>query len=455
MLNSSAFSHSHHRSICPLYPASAPRLLTRLTPFKLTAVLLAFFSAGCATKQLQSDFSDFSEAYANNMNWQMLLNLARLDQGHPAYFMAIGEVRLNRGQSASLSASGNRTRNTTEVTAAAVSRTVAGALGGNTHASIGATANPSFLFIPINSEEAARQLLSPISIEVFNTLYQQGWPVDQLLRVLVERIEVEFREDDTTRRVILVNSPTRGSPDSFARFLRVCEIIRSLQNEGGINLVAEEKFTPLSPALVPTVTNKELMDAADRGRVWRPVSTDAWQLGTLSTGFRFQTDVQILATVLRRYESNPHGHADRSLRNLELVLNATVGSTLEATSSREGYPARSVLILRSFRNVLEAVAQEQRAFDALLLDPNFSNQIPPTQRRPVLRTDWTESPLTPAAELLAVNYAGRRYQIADPIGLPTELATRWNRDVFRLLVNLSSQVTVDITRFQRQVLEIN
>jgi hypothetical protein len=31
----------------------------------------------------------------------------------------------------------------------------------------------------------------------------------------------------------------------------------------------------------------------------------------------------------------------------------------------------------------------------------------------------------------------------------------WNRDVFRLMVALSSQVTVDISKFQRQVLELS
>jgi len=74
----------------------------------------------------------------------------------------------------------------------------------------------------------------------------------------------------------------------------------------------------------------------------------------------------------------------------------------------------------------------------------------------VLQLDWqgVDTPLaSPAVQL---DYAGHHYQITDPaVGPAVNADSRWNRDVFRLLVNLSSQVTVDITKFQRQVLEVN
>jgi hypothetical protein len=62
----------------------------------LLTALAALALSACATRQLAPDFAAISDAYAENMNRQMLLNLARLDQGHPAYFMAIGEVRVAR-----------------------------------------------------------------------------------------------------------------------------------------------------------------------------------------------------------------------------------------------------------------------------------------------------------------------------------------------------------------------
>src|ERR1700740_1201663 len=75
--------------------ARPPRLILR----SALAMLLLLVPA-CVTRQLEPDFSAFSTAYARDMNWQMLLNLARLDQGHPAYFMALGELRIPRTHSA-------------------------------------------------------------------------------------------------------------------------------------------------------------------------------------------------------------------------------------------------------------------------------------------------------------------------------------------------------------------
>lgn len=109
------------------------------------------------------------------MNWQMLLNLARLDQGHPAYFMAIGEIRLGRNQSAGGSLAATSSHTTSNTVAAAVSNTVTNVLSGTLAPNATTSANPTFVFIPLNSEETAKRLLSPISIDVFNTLYQQGW----------------------------------------------------------------------------------------------------------------------------------------------------------------------------------------------------------------------------------------------------------------------------------------
>jgi hypothetical protein len=419
----------------------------------LSAAAAGVLLTSCATKQLERDFATFSSDYASDMNWQMLLNLARLDHGHPAYFMAVGEIRLDRSQTSSLNMSGNTSHTTGRTVAAAVSNTVTNVLGGTVTPGGSINASPKFVFIPINSEEAARQLLAPISIDAFNMLYQQGWPVDQLLRVLVERIEVELRNDDgTTEHIVLTNSPLRGAPESFARFLRVCEIVRELQKAGGLGLVAEERFTPLTNGELANVTPKDLLDASDKGRVWRRTA-DGWQLGTTRTAYRFRARSEIVDDVISRFARRSDPDYDASLRNLHAVFEATVTSAPMDAEGRRGGGTRSLLVLRSFRSVLEAVAQEQRAMEVLLRNPEFARSVPPRQLRPVLKTVWgSEGEFAePAAEL---TYAKVRYRVTDAEGAAGELDGRWNRDVFRLLVQLSSQVTVDITKFQRQVLEV-
>jgi len=419
-------------------------------------VLSSLLLTSCVTRQLDRDFATFSADYATDMNWQMLLNLARLDHGHPAYFMAVGEIRLDRNMSAQTQLSGNSTRTTGNVVASAVTNTVSNVLGASIAPGVSASASPKFVFIPLNGEETARQLLAPISIDAFNMLYQQGWPADQLLRVLVERIEVDLRHDDKVESIVLFNSPTRGSPESFARFLRACEIVRELQKAGGLSLIAEERFVPASQAEVAAISAKEMLEAADKSRAWqRTPQGNAWQLGAIRTSYRFRANQEIVDTVLGRFRTQSEPDNSAFIPNLQAVIESTVTTDHQDPAAPRGTPTRSVLILRSFRSMLEAVAQEQRAMAQLVNDADFTRLVPPRQLRPVLRTDWGDAKQEFAAPAIALTYAQRNYQITDPVaGGPESLEHRWNRDVFRLLVQLSSQVTVDITKFQRQVLEL-
>jgi hypothetical protein len=111
---------------------------------------------------------------------------------------------------------------------------------------------------------------------------------------------------------------------------------------------------------------------------------------------------------------------------------------------------------------MESVASEQVAFEALdKSDTNFAIVVPDFERRPILQMMWTNKPTTLEPPLETVYYANKTYQITDPVVdsqnpvATLNPAATWNRDVFRLLVDLSSQVTVDITKFQRQVLELD
>jgi hypothetical protein len=456
--------------------------LHRLRPCAVSVLGLLF--AGCVTRQLEPDFATFSEAYAHDLNWQMLLNLARLDQGHPAYFMAIGEIRIGRSQSGSLNAAGTSNHTTGQTVTTAVSRTVSNVLSGTLTPNGAINTSPTFVFIPINSEEASRQLLSPISIDVFNTLYEQGWPVDQLLRVLVERIELEQPDG---KHIVLTNSPTRAaSPDSFTRFLRACEMVRELQQRGGLQLLVEE-------VEIPSVVSAERAESPDKNQSGRrggisgetALKTSAGVAGgesgassdaanhkrkTETEGatkrriYRFSPNPLVLEAVLDEFGQDPRYVTDNALANFREVFHSTltVGSGTTVDSAHDAAGRRvphSTLVLRSFRNVLDAVAQEQRAFDALAQQnpTGFLGQIPRRQQQPVLRTDWSGKAESKKLlhPVISLTYAGNSYQITDDANRDiTSLDARWNRDVFRLLIDLSSQVTVDITKFQRQVLEL-
>ena len=168
----------------------------------------------------------------------------------------------------------------------------------------------------------------------------------------------------------------------------------------------------------------------------------------------------------------------------------------------------SRLVLRSLIGVMAAAAQEQTFYDAMAesgLDPyvhmerddliqsihrglqssqgllpqqedpaylarvrsvsgtelKFSDLVPPLERLPILRLTWPSYVKPPVAHSsayakeygLGLSYKGRDYVVADvePDAVnPNEFSKEnetWNRDVFRLINELSSQVSVDISKF--------
>ena len=60
---------------------STGRDLTRLARGVVVSVV-AFVLTGCGGAVLKKDYEDFAASYADSSNGQMLMNLARRDQGH-------------------------------------------------------------------------------------------------------------------------------------------------------------------------------------------------------------------------------------------------------------------------------------------------------------------------------------------------------------------------------------
>jgi hypothetical protein len=500
-----------------------------------------FLLASCAAPTMRNQFRNYNEAYADSLNQQMLLNLARLQNGHPAYYLAIGLIdnRYTFSSQTSAGATGSYTdaKTTTQNTptsatglasfpARVVSTVLTSIFGGSLGEQATVTSNPEFQFIPINNEIAARQVLEPIATDVFLQLYQQGYPIDQLLRIMIERIETPRLPDG--EHLVLVNSPTCGTPFYYERFLRACAILRTLQMHGCLSLEAGNKTERVgtvsfgksgSPApggvgsggvgsggkggagaeaASADPAPKDFFDAEDKGMVL--TNTDrGWQLyrrravpdfflkgvqeaagtnlafltGLLVSGVPFdpaqlseekRVDLAGLVNLITRSmdlvktNQTVPGLNDYKADDFQAITNvimALSGGISIQTDVGTDDNASTRLVLRSFNRTMEAVATEQSGFAALpAVDPQFARVVPAIEQRPILQLIWTnKTALLPPLE--TIDYAKKTYQITDPVLGPLDPAASWNRDVFRLIVDLSSQVTVDISKFQRQVLELN
>ena len=209
----------------------------RITPAACTMlallILCVSFLSGCAARALRTDYKSYENSYAESSNRQMLLNLARLSEHHPTYFFKMGQITTNYRYQANFS--GNGTYSPTGYPA--------GAGGGGTPGGL-YEKDPGFSFVPVNDDATARQLLQPMPAELFYVLFQQGWRVDQLMRLMVDHIE--YKPDPKSDAVHTIrNVASKANLKDYLTFLRISALAYHLQRRGHLIFSADQKFQPV------------------------------------------------------------------------------------------------------------------------------------------------------------------------------------------------------------------
>jgi hypothetical protein len=209
--------------------------------------------AGCGPRRLRTDFTGYEKAYAETSNRELLLNLARLEKREPTYFFKIGTIQSTYKMAANVSGNGAYTVQSTNP--------MVGAPSGGGTPGITYENDPIFTFIPVNDETNAQYLIQPIPAATFYSLYEEGWRVDQLFRLMVDRIELTVPKGNSCEVYIYRNVPppmyknpdgtmdTTYSRDSemlsqYSTFLRVSAILYTLQKHGDLVLSATNDFVP-------------------------------------------------------------------------------------------------------------------------------------------------------------------------------------------------------------------
>lgn len=267
---------------------------------RLVVVPLALFSfalSGCGPRRVRADFTGYENSYANTSNREVLLNLARLAHHDPTYFFKLGQISSTYQMQAGVSGI------IQNVPPSGSSYQVPGGSGTPT---VGYQNYSAFNFIPVSDQTTATLLLQPVSEDVFYNLYQQGWRVDQLFRLLVDRIEIELPVDpnDPKQGCRVEVIPNEPPPDYFAssgyslsprllsryvEFLRVSAIVYALQRHGFLQITGSDTFVPVdrNGKLTTPPTGKDMTTAAASGEVWE-LKDGTWLLGKKALRPRFQ-----------------------------------------------------------------------------------------------------------------------------------------------------------------------
>ena len=486
-----------------LKPRQLRPISRAMSAVALTAILLPL--TACGPKRMKADFIGFEKAYAATANREVLLNLARLQNHDTTYFFKLGQISSTYRMAATISGNGSYV----------IQGTGAGgnATGGGTPG-LTFENDPSFTFIPVNDDTSAQLLLKPIPAETLYNLFLQGWRIDQLFRLMVDRIELSQGTPDGKSCAVQIirnvpppvpTSSTGADAEylqdaaSYATFLRTAAIAYGLQKHGALLLkgatewVAFDDFSMITASAAKKDSGappkpgdssggggadssaapkaSDLAAAASKGQSWEfNEKNNTWQLGQQVFGAQFYLNDplgQAKATIIADSRLAGLANGDSLDNTIDILKNGSLTideahTGAAAAPSCPPYPHASAhLVMRSLLGLMSAVAQEQAPFDALLAETSvlplldqgkkeqqrtFSAQVPPIERMPAMRLKWTPGD-KPGAALIAVSYAGSAYLVADTTDPQLPENRYWNRDMFRLLNQLTSQVTVDISKF--------
>jgi hypothetical protein len=406
---------------------------------------LALALAGCGSVALGPSFNEYSSTFAETQNRQMLLNLARLHDRHPIYFFQLGQITASYTFTS-----------TAGLTHATSPRNPPGPFTvGTQGATLGATLthNPIFQFVPLSGSNFAQELLTPVSADVFTELYEEGWPVDLLMRTLIERLEFDAKPQAGAakgKHWILENNPQNGVACNYDRFLVACMLARELQKSGNLRLTSKMEFQPLGGNLVypKQPDEKTLLDASKSGLTFSRVTEPeaGWQLGRMVRQKTFViNDLEMAGATLSRLKDAPFFGSDKGSEGLALFGAVMTNGFVVRDSAAGDEGASSLLVMRSLMGSMAAMASEQEAWENLKqTDPGFEGLIPANEDYPALQLVWPETSL-PDNALASVNYVKQRFTVADPPPASTNVlqSPSWNRDVFFLLIQLSYQVTTN------------
>jgi hypothetical protein len=443
---------------------------------------------GCvSSKILKGDYDNYSEAYADSSNKQLLLNLARESHEEPAYFIQLASISSQYQFSTSVG-----------ITPSYVFRHSPASLGGSLSANV--LQNPVFQFLPLTGTNFVQAVLTPITDKVFLTFYDQGWSADWVARTMVESVEELTITNGTTNIIenittnIIKNGITNynvqisitnynvqisitnyefwvNDPNDplYPKFLEFCEDLRNAQRCHALTV-----DTASSKAAVYCNTNAKLTDvvsAVQSAGLSVKCDTNSGRITVTHTeqSPKWMNEIVLGVTNYPQYARFEVLFANASQTNqTHDTQRANKKLTHALALAKKVLDGNIILKMRTFEAVLYGVANEQRFFEYYVTNSRpyttstkiiFTNAPYGTIAtvtltndtqfavRPILMIKYDDNERSNLTTLIEINHNHVTYSIgdlegkADPL-YPDGLNPYQNRTVFSIISYLYLQTAI-------------
>ena len=210
-------------------------------------ILLPITGCVLGPKALSYSLTEYNRAVQLTANEQMLLNIVRMRYRDTPEFVAVSSISTQFTFDAG----------------ATVGADLKSSLPDIFHAdgSVTASERPTITYMPLQDEQFAHRLLSPMSMETLLLLTRTGWSMERVLRLMVQNIN---GLDNATS----AGGPTPQLRPDFESFKKVAGYFRTLQNRNQVEIAYQKSKTPKTlsgPIPVQQIAGTDLVLAAEKG----------------------------------------------------------------------------------------------------------------------------------------------------------------------------------------------
>ena len=288
---------------------------------------------------------------------------------------------------------------------------------------VSAAENPTVTIVPIQGKQFTERVLTPFEDTTFEFPVFQGVPIDMVMRLMADGIEVQTPEGTFAR--FILNFPTH--PAEYEEFRRIAMHLAWLNATrrlfvGRLSFLATTQARLSTP---PTAT--EVQQAFEKDFRWRPVAKDGvYALERRLTG----------RVVITNYDPRTLSDAERQGLNTRAGANPGNFVFVDIRPGHPGgdFPLCGALKLRSLNRILSFVAADDGGSSEYDVpkDPRTGDSGPNPRR--ALGIEVTAQ--APPGMLPHARYGGRYYAVAE---------TPWDLQAFSLLYQAFQMTVTDVS----------